>query len=213
MAIPLAIPLIMGAVGAGASLWGARKGAQGQRRARQHLSGMQQQAQQQYGAAQGRADDSRNQFMSAIQGFDPDAYMQRALSGDITAAHRALGEGQMQNRSTLNARGLLRSPIGNSRLMNGFSNQLAEAFANRSMQAAELQRSKVGMYQSMFGADQGQANQYQNAIWGMGNAQANSYAGQGDAWAQALGGIGGGMMGMGAGMYGSGNMSKNWFRG
>lgn len=197
MPLPLAIPLITGALGLGASIWGAHKGAQGHRRAADQMQGMYNDAAAQRRRAQGQADASRNQYMQALQGFDPRRYMNEALRGDVGVINRA-HQGAFTNlQASNNSRGLLRSPIGQDHLMKDYNQRLADAMSQRSFQAAGLDQQRVGMYGNLYQGDQGQANEYMNAMYGFGNARAAAAAGQGDAWAQALGGAGGALMGFG----------------
>lgn len=197
----MVLPLVLGGIGAGLGLWGAKKGADAHGRAAAGIDRMRREFGGDYRMANQRMGASRNMFQSAIEGYDPEAYANRALSGQIPMLNDALAGNQARNRASLNSRGLLRSPIGNDRLMRDYNRQLANTVNSTAMQYGQMAGQRTGMFGQLYGMDANQRNASMGAYAGMGMQHANAIAGQGDAWAQALGGIGGGLMGMGGSMY------------
>jgi len=200
------LPAAMAAGGAIANAYGGRKARKAGNAASREFDVMGREARGQHQQAQAQAQGSRNQFQSAVQGFDPTAYMQQQAGALHAGLSEQMGEGQAARAASLNRRGLFRSDIGGAGMDRDFNTRLSQGLAGMAGQAAGMEQNRHAQLGQIYGMDQGQANQYYNAATGLqasgiqgrhATAQqaAQGWSDFGSGLASGAGAIGGAMMG------------------
>lgn len=116
-------------------------------------------------AAQAAA--SRNQYQSALMGFDPQAYMEQSAGSMFNTLGEQFARQQASQAANLNARGLFGSNLGGGRMQQDFNDRLANALAGLSMQGGQMEMQRMGMMGGLAGMDMGQANRYWDAATGL----------------------------------------------
>jgi hypothetical protein len=198
----MALPLIMAGIGAGSAALGAWQSHRAGKQAQRGMNAMADDAQRRFDQSQGQANESRGLWQSAVQGFDPQAYMREAAGaayGDISQAHRAANA---QRQVGLNQRGLFASDLGGARTQRHFDDQLAQRLSGLAMQAGQMEQQRQGMMGQIYGADQNQGNMFFDAATGLRSSGIAQRAQAGQDMASGLGQIGGAMIGAGMGGMG-----------
>jgi hypothetical protein len=100
---------------------------------------------------------SRQRYQSAIDDFDPRAYMKEAAGAQISDLGEQFGQAEGQRRVAANRSGFINSGGGIGALNRDFSGRLARALSGLSLQTAGLQQNKVGMQGDLYGDDRAYA--------------------------------------------------------
>jgi len=185
------------AAGLGSAALGAWQSHRAGRSAERGMNQMSQEAERRRRQQEAQAQQSRGLYQSAVQGFDPQQYMQQAAGSAFNDLSGQFNQANAQRMTGLNSRGLFGSNLGGNRQQVQFNDALANRLAGLSMNAAGMEQQRQGMLGNIYGMDQGYQRSLQDDVWGMRGAGLQQRAMSGASAGQGWGQLGGTLLGAG----------------
>jgi len=105
-----------------------------------------------------QANDSRSQYVSELDEFDPRSYLRESAAAGFDEIGEGYGDLQAQHATSLNRRGLFNSDLGGGRNRRDLNARIARMIGGLSMQAGQMEQGRIDRYGGLYDGDANRAD-------------------------------------------------------